>query len=497
MKLMNRSRKRFCVFCAVLFFVSVCFSQQTNIPHLYRYRLENGLELFVAENSSAPLAYIEIAFRTGAVSQTPETAGLFHLYEHMLFKGNARYANQKESLDALNAIGVIDRNGTTGVDRVNYFFTLPSSQLREGLAFWSYAVRTPKLGEQELENEKSVVLSEINAAFTDNSRIRSAGLFKALFPESPWKLDAGGSPAVVASASAESLRRIQHEYYIPENAALFVGGDVHHEEVFRLVKEIYGPWKNQERADGVPALPAKTPSAKTQKLVFVDSGSSDGVVQASFYLRGPDGGTEPDETYTADVWSTLINNPSGKYIEKMLAEKTLSIPDSSGAGGFYATRRASGMIGFYAYMMNDGAISPVEKADGFLSCLQNELIPDMARGTDFFGDSLALVIRQLEDSRIYQLENVESLLSSLSYSWSSCSSDYFFDYDSRIADVTPDDIGAFVEKYLVGKSGVLLVTVSPEVWRKYSREFQNSGFVEITAANAFWQNDIRKQEEVK
>ena len=69
----------------IFLFLSLLWSEATNIQGLYRYKLGNGLELFVAENDSAPLAYIEIAVRAGAVTQTPENAGLFHLYEHMLF----------------------------------------------------------------------------------------------------------------------------------------------------------------------------------------------------------------------------------------------------------------------------------------------------------------------------------------------------------------------------------------------------------------------------
>ena len=91
-----------------------CLSaQETAVSSLFHYTLENGLELFVMENDSAPLAYIEIAVKAGAVTQTPENAGLFHLYEHMMFKGNEKYPNQKEAYSALNKMGVSDWNGTT------------------------------------------------------------------------------------------------------------------------------------------------------------------------------------------------------------------------------------------------------------------------------------------------------------------------------------------------------------------------------------------------
>jgi len=55
--------------------------------------LDNGLEILVMENHAVPLVTVCIAFRGGAMAQTPETAGLFHLYEHMMFNGNDKYPN--------------------------------------------------------------------------------------------------------------------------------------------------------------------------------------------------------------------------------------------------------------------------------------------------------------------------------------------------------------------------------------------------------------------
>ena len=303
------------VFLLAFSFAFFAFAESTNFPGLYRYKLDNGLELFVAENDSAPLAYIEIAVRAGAVTQTPENAGLFHLYEHMLFKGNARYENQDAFTEAANTMGQIDQNGSTGLDRVNYFFTIPSSLVRDGLEFWSYAVRTPKLEQQELENEKSVVLAEINADFTDPAHIRGAALYRTMFPASPWRVDVSGSPEVIQNASVESLREIQNKYYIPKNSAIFVGGNVNHDEVYGYVKEIYSDWQNPAEETAFEKPEGKFPLSSDKKLVFVNSGSSDNMIQASYYLRGPDGETDFEDTLSKcrEVTPETIRNEKLGY----------------------------------------------------------------------------------------------------------------------------------------------------------------------------------------
>ena len=494
------------VFTSVLAFV---FSESTNIPGLYRYKLDNGLELFVAENNSAPLAYIEIAVRAGAVTQTPQNAGLFHLYEHMMFKGNEKYADQDAFTNAANEMGRIDENGTTGVDRVNYYFTIPASLVRRGLEFWSYAIRTPKLDETELENEKAVVLSEINADFTDPSHIRSAALFKTMFPKSPWRLSPSGDPAVIKSATPENLREIQNNYYIPSNSAIFVGGDVEHDEVFQYVKEIYSDWKNPAEPVAFEEPESKTPLMRDKKLVFVNAGADDNMIQVGYYLRGPDGEIDADDTYSADVWTNLAGDPNGVLAGTFVSEPALGIPDSDYIGASYPTRRVTGLIGFYAAMLNTssesvvedsnygfgsietvrtGNLNPVEKSDLFLSVLKKKAIPAMANKEKFFKEkSISFVIQQLEDSRTYELESAKAILASLSFFWSSCGSDYFFSYDKNIAKVTEDDVVNFIQKYIQNKNGALVVSVSPGVWKNYKNAFLNHGYEEITAENAFWQ----------
>lgn len=507
---MSITRKISLLFAFVFAGVSALFAEITSIQGLYRYRLENGLELFVAENNSAPLAYIEIAVRAGAVTQTPENAGLFHLYEHMMFKGNEKYANQEAFTNAANEMGRIDENGTTGVDRVNYFFTVPASQVRNGLEFWSYAVRTPRLDAQELENEKSVVLAEIGSNFTDPSHIRSSALFKTMFPESPWRLDPSGSPVAIQNATPETLRDIQKKYYTPSNSAIFVGGDVNHDEIFQYVKEIFSDWQNPVALIVFELPEDKTPLSRDKKMVFVNPGLSDSLIQVGYYLRGPDGETDAKDTYAADVWTNLVNNPSGLYANTFISEKSLSIPESDYISASYVTRRASGLIGFYGAMLNTPAatkrvtdgnygfgsietrsgegLTPVEKADEFLSVLKEKAVPAMLDREVFFREQQILtVIQQLEDSRLYELESAKSILASLSFFWSSCGADYFFSYDRNISLVSEEAVIAFVQKYIAGKSGAFVVSVSPGVWAAYKKAFLASGYEEITAENAFWQ----------
>ena len=144
---------------------------------------------------------------------------------------------------------------------MNYYFTVPSSVTKKGLEFWAAAIRSPLLDKNELENEKKVVISEINGNFSSPSRILTNFESRTIFSDSPWKMDPSGSVPVVKNATVQNLLDIQKAFYIPNNSALFVGGDVEHEKVYKMVDEIFGGWKKAR-------ILSRTVFRPIQKILF-------------------------------------------------------------------------------------------------------------------------------------------------------------------------------------------------------------------------------------
>ena len=295
--------KRFLMVLAILLItVAVpAFSAETPISGLYRYQLDNGLELFVLENHTVPLARIQITFRCGSITQTPQTAGLFHLYEHMLFKGNSRYKSDAEFSAAMTQLGVASWNGGTSTEYVTYYFTVPSDKTEAGLEFWSYALREPLLDPAELAVEQDVVSNEINGYLADPDRVYAAAMDKALFGTYPWRRDIGGSEAIIRSATTDTMRAIQEAYYLPNNAAVFVGGDVKPEEVYAMVNKWYGTWEAGPDPWLSPAPAHPTPGVTAPVyLVYPDSSLPQGIAYIETRYRGPDVLAEPEPTFAAD-----------------------------------------------------------------------------------------------------------------------------------------------------------------------------------------------------
>jgi zinc protease len=129
-------------FAFLLLFATMAAQAQPRLPENYFWKkLPNGLEIVVIENHKVPLATIEIAVRNGAYTEGAEYSGLSHLFEHMFFKANKDYPDQERFLVRTQELGAI-WNGTTGEERVNYYFTFDKDSLTAGLQFMNAALFT-------------------------------------------------------------------------------------------------------------------------------------------------------------------------------------------------------------------------------------------------------------------------------------------------------------------------------------------------------------------
>src|ERR1700742_2959321 len=144
------------------------FAQLRLPPGYYWKQLPNGLQVLVIENSKVPLATVEIAVKNGAFTEDSVYNGLSHLFEHMFFKANTAYPTQEVFLKRTQELGAI-WNGTTGDERVNYFFTFDRDSLQAGLKFMNAAIRFPIYREEDMQKERPVVDGEFQRGESDPS----------------------------------------------------------------------------------------------------------------------------------------------------------------------------------------------------------------------------------------------------------------------------------------------------------------------------------------
>lgn len=454
------------------------FSEKTPVENLYEYKLENGLTLFVAENHNVPLTYIEIAVKCGAYTQSKETAGLFHLYEHMMFKGNSLYKDAASVNRALSDMGVAEWNGTTGLECVNYYFTVPSDMTEKGLEFWNAAIRSPLMKKDEFEAEKKVVISEINGSRADSSHILMEARNNLIFADSPYTMSPSGTEDSVESATLTQLKKIQKTYYVPNNSALFVGGDVNPDEVYKMVEKIFGSWKKGKNpfADGMAKHSASPFSEPVYKVMPYDK-LSDELAQILVDFRGPDAAYNIDDTYSVDILSNLMENPDGIFKKSLCEDSLIGIPDSSYVGGGYQTRKTCGVLSFYA-MLVQPELDIAERTKYFA-----QILPDVLEKTALSASETSLnkVCGRLGDDNIISSQTAQGLLGTLRFWWTVCDENYYYTYNEKMSQIKNIHLEDFVKRYVKGKNPLVTVLVSPAVYEKTKEQFDKFGFEKINS----------------
>jgi predicted Zn-dependent peptidase len=206
------------------------------------HRLSNGLRLIVAEDHLAPVVAINVWYDVGSKHEQPGKTGFAHLFEHIMFQGS-RHVAKAEHIALIQAAGGT-MNGTTWLDRTNYFETLPSHQLDLGL--WLEADRMATLldalSQENLDNQREVVKNEKRWSY-DNRPYGSwqEKLQAHLFPEDhPYHHSTIGSMEDLDAASLDDVKAFFQTYYAPNNAVLSVVGDVDTDTVRASVERYFG-----------------------------------------------------------------------------------------------------------------------------------------------------------------------------------------------------------------------------------------------------------------
>ncbi len=412
---------------------------------LRRKVLDNGLEVIVVENHGVPIATLEINVRNGAFTQSPEYAGLAHMYEHMFFKANRDLPVPEQFTDRASELGALF-NGTTQEERVNYYVNLPADSVEGGLRFLASALRSPLFLDEELRREKEVVLGEYDRNEAQPGFALQQKATELLYPGNFSRKNTIGDRDVIAKVTSQQMRTIQQKYYVPNNCALIVTGDVNPEEIFALAERFFGDWARGADpfvADPIPPIPP----LDGNKAAIIEEPINAIVVLMQW--QGPSVSKDATSTFAADVFSDALNNP-GSTFQKNLVDSGLW----QAIGVNYYTLNHVGPISV------SGQTTP-DKFRAAMAALDKEL----AR----FGDAAYVSARELEyvkaqraTSSAFGLEKASEIAHTIGFWWSVADLDYFMSYIDMMAQMRITDLMRYTRSYIVGKPRVTNVLLPKE-----------------------------------
>ncbi|HSH46760.1 MAG TPA: pitrilysin family protein, partial [Longimicrobiales bacterium] len=222
-----------------------------------RHRLDNGLQVVLSADPVAPVVGINLWYRVGSRDERAGRTGFAHLFEHMMFQGSEHVPETAHFAHIEQAGGTL--NGSTWLDRTNYYQTLPANYLELGL--WLESDRLgwllPAMTQEKLDNQRDVVKNERrwrvdNQPYGDwDERLQTM-----VYPsDHPYHHSVIGSMEDLDAASLEDVETFFQTYYRPRNAVITLCGDFEEKKALELVDRWFGQIPG---GDPVPDIPGRT-----------------------------------------------------------------------------------------------------------------------------------------------------------------------------------------------------------------------------------------------
>ena len=438
--------------------------------------LANGLEVIVLPDKSVPLVTVELAVRNGSFTEPPELNGLSHLYEHMIFKPSqaellyrCEIALQNNATDYLSSNGCADKfklrntignivyfnndnqlnikNATTREEVVNYFTTTTSQYLDDALQFANHAIRFPTFDKSELNDEIKVVIGEVDRNESNPFYYLQDTLNDKLFYKYPTRKKPLGTRATINAATVEKMRLIQSRYYVPNNSALVVTGDVDPVEVFAKAEKYFGSWEKRKVPPFEEFPLVEHPPLEKSAGYLVEQPIQNVVVNIGWH--GPSIGKDDAATYAADVYSYILTQPDSKF-QRAMIDSGLAVDAQIN----YYTQRNVGPISVIL-------VTTPDKAKAALAELYKQIA--MFDKPDYFTDAELESAKTILEARdLFDREKLSDYSHTLAFWWSSTGIDYFRGYHRNLRATTRADINRYIDTYIQGKPHVGIALLSSD-----------------------------------
>lgn len=290
-----------------------------------KYKLNNGLEVILYQDNSLPSVAVNIWYRVGSANETQGKTGFAHLFEHMMFQGSENIPKEGHFRYIQEAGGNL--NGSTSIDRTNYYETLPSNYLE--LALWLESDRMgfmlPGLTQEKLDNQKDVVMNERRQRY-DNQPYGLSWeiLFSNLFSEGhPYSWPTIGWMKDIEKFELDDVRNFFGTYYTPNNASLIIGGNFEIPTAKELVEKYFGEIPSGEPIKDVIA--EEQVLKETKKIVHKDS-----VQLPRIYLAWHTDKAFSENDASLDILSEILSSgKSSRLFKSLVFDKQIAQDISS------------------------------------------------------------------------------------------------------------------------------------------------------------------------
>ncbi|MDQ2977002.1 MAG: insulinase family protein [Acidobacteriota bacterium] len=214
-----------------------------------QFSLANGLRVILCEDHAVPVVSVALYYDVGSRNEKPGRTGFAHLFEHMMFQGSENVPKAAHFQYIFNAGGTM--NGTTSTERTNYYETLPASHLPLALWLESDRMRSLKVTQENLDNQRNAVQEEKRLRYDNQPYVNAFLRINELIFKNPANAHSTiGSMEDLDAATIRDVQEFFRIYYAPNNAVLTIVGDFEEAEARALVQKYF---------EAIPSQPSPPP----------------------------------------------------------------------------------------------------------------------------------------------------------------------------------------------------------------------------------------------
>ncbi len=419
----------------------------TSVEGITEYSLPNGLKVLLFPDQSKQTITVNITYLVGSANENYGETGMAHLLEHLVFKGTPKHPNIPQELTERGA----RPNGTTWLDRTNYFetFAATDDNLNWALDLEADRMVNSFIAKKDLDSEMTVVRNEFESGENDPFRVTLQRTISAAYDWHNYGKSTIGARADIENVPIDRLQAFYKTNYQPDNAVLLVAGKFDEAKTLALVHKYFSPIPKPARTR--QKLYTSEPTQDGERMVTV---RRVGDVQLALTAYRTPSGAHPDSAAVQIFAEVMGDTPSGRLhkalVETKKAAQVVNLP-------FFTSLREPGVVMF-------GAVVPQEKS---LDEARTTLVATIEEAA-----SKPFTKEEVERARTSLLKEIDLTLNSsdrvgLEMSEWIATGDWrlFFLNRDRVRSTTPEAVQAAAAKYLRQPNrtvGQFIPTAKPE-----------------------------------
>ncbi|QNP47841.1 M16 family metallopeptidase [Diaphorobacter aerolatus] len=404
------------------------------------FTLKNGMQLIIKPDRRAPTAVHMVWVRVGAMDEVDGTTGVAHALEHMMFKGTEKIAPGQFS-KRVAALGG-QENAFTTRDYTGYYQQIPANRLKDVMELESDRFANNRWPDEEFKKEIEVIKEERRMRTEDQPR---SSLFEQLnattFTSSPYRRPVVGWMSDLDSMTPQDVRDFHKAWYVPQNAAVVIAGDVDVAKVYELAQQTYG----QIPQGAVPTRKPRTePVQKGIRRIEFKAPADQAFVAMSFRapsLRNIDDklSEEDRDALSLLMLSAVLSGYDGARLDRALTQGADRVADSASSSASIIGRGP----GTFMLMGVPAAGKTAKQVEDALRAQITRVAKDGVSESE-----LARVKAQWTASTVYERDSLFGQANDLGGNWAE---GFPMDADDRILKllrtVTPEHVKSVAQRY--------------------------------------------------